>query len=709
MGVRRYHMKALVACAAAAAMATPVQVTDAQVAAALQACGPARTALVLSGGAAKGFAHIGVLRVLDSLGIAPDMIVGTSVGALVGALYASGYTAGEIDSLMRAQPISQVIRTYEPMVSSSLGLLKPLAVWERGHTGYRLQTGGAREGEVNALISSLTLRGNLMARGSFDSLPIPFRAVATDVVTQQARVLGGGDLAFAVRASVALPLVFQPVRDDTTWLIDGALSANVPIDLARSLGAERVWVSRLPSAPPDANAFDNPLTLTSQLLNTLIKDDTLARGRGDVEVVNPTGRFEQLNFDPAVSDTLVRIGYETAREAFGNASCIRPLSGGRASVAARAAALLPRQVGAVTLSGVSRDEPSLMAAIGISPGRPLDAGLSARQLARQAPSERIRAIWLNPEGSGPIVDFAPTLEPAPGRMFGMGVAFDQLMSGRLWIGGVDRSGVDANAEATLVARFGSYEQDVMGFAHVHTSIRGLKVPLAMGVRLAHESVRLFSGSSELPNAETQEGEFFAGVRADAEPGAWRYELMPDARLWREPGRDTRGSTGVRAAVFRARSEYEMGTIAEALVLADFQRLRLDASRVFTLSDVDVRVRVRAGWGNRLPIHHTFTLGGADGFAGFRISEMRGSQEAYAAIQLKRHIAPQLQVTAEGMAGAIGQGSGVLRRRDDTNYGKVYIGGRIGLEAATPIGPIRVEEGINNTGTRTLLVRVGYWF
>src|SRR5215212_1158243 len=105
-----------------------------------QSCRPVRTALVLSGGGAKGLAHIGVLRVLDSLGVRPNLVVGSSMGAIVGAMYASGYTGREIDSLAHSIPLANLFRTYQPRAPRSLGVLQPLVIWEQGSRRFNLQS-----------------------------------------------------------------------------------------------------------------------------------------------------------------------------------------------------------------------------------------------------------------------------------------------------------------------------------------------------------------------------------------------------------------------------------------------------------------------------------------------------------------------------------------------------------------------------------------
>src|SRR6187551_1045376 len=122
-----------------------------------QSCPPPRTALVLSGGGAKGLAHVGVLRVLDSRGVRPDLVVGTSMGAVVGALYASGYSGRELDSLARVAPLAALFRTYQPLAPRSLGILQPLVVWEEGDRGFAVQSASVVEAEANALVNAAML------------------------------------------------------------------------------------------------------------------------------------------------------------------------------------------------------------------------------------------------------------------------------------------------------------------------------------------------------------------------------------------------------------------------------------------------------------------------------------------------------------------------------------------------------------------------
>jgi NTE family protein len=230
-------------------------------------CRPPRTALVLSGGGAKGIAQIGVLRTLDSLGIRPDLVVGTSMGAVVGALYASGYTGRELDSLARELPLSELFRTYQPRAPRSLGALQPLVVWEQGERSFNLQSASIVEAEINALVNAAMLRGNLLAGGDFDSLPIPFRAVATDLARRDPVVLSTGDLAQSVRASFAIPLLFAPERIGDRFLVDGGLAANIPIAVARAEGAEVVIVVDATAHP--AEAYDaTPLSSADRLVDS---------------------------------------------------------------------------------------------------------------------------------------------------------------------------------------------------------------------------------------------------------------------------------------------------------------------------------------------------------------------------------------------------------------------------------------------------------
>jgi NTE family protein len=669
------------------------------------ACAPAFTALVLSGGGAKGFAHIGVIQILDSLGLKPDLIVGTSIGAIIGSMYAAGWSGAQIDSLTKTIPLERIVRRYEPIVSPSLGLLRPLIVFDRGAVGYTLQSGAIRENEVNAVMSRLTLHGNLLARGSFDSLPIPFRAIATEIGTRQVRVLATGDLARAVRASAAIPVVTRPVFLGKEWLTDGGIADNVPVRTARALGAVRSWVSLLPSAAPDPSSFDDPLAVTALLLNSLFEQDTISVHRDDVLIGSGTQSFENLDFRRATRDSLIALGRAAARAAFAKASCTRT-AGSRPGAPRR----VPRAIAQVAYNRnqlVDRD--AVLDAMGLIAGSPVDERRLDAGLTLIGQSDRYRAVWLTPEPAGDDVTFQLTVDPAPARSFGVGVAFDQARSGRIWIGGVDRSLFKGDVEGIGLVKLGTYAQDITAQIRRRALVGSTFVPFTLGAGVLHESVRRFDADGELASAEVRQASGFVGLHQDPAPGLWRGDVGATVRVWAEPSRGSRGAYGLRALLVRARTPYEAGTTIETDVLNDYQRVRLDATGQWRVGAVDTRLRLRAGWGHRLPVHQTFVLGGDDGFAGERPDDIRGSQELFGSVLMRRQLNSILRLRLEVMAGGVGREGGFLQRVPDTEFGRIRTGVRVGIEAATPLGALRFEEGRNNDGRTALFFRIGEWF
>lgn len=199
-----------------------------------------KVGLVLSGGGAKGFAHIGVLKVIDSLDIKIDYIAGTSMGAIIGSLYASGYTGKQLDSIFRAVNFEDVINDnlprsaktfYERDNSEKYAVTLPFTKFK-----INLPSALSRGQNVFNLMSMLTL--NVANISDFDKLPIPFFCVATDVETGKAVILDQGNLAQAVTASGAFPSLFQPVVIDDRVLIDGGVINNYPIDELKAKGMD---------------------------------------------------------------------------------------------------------------------------------------------------------------------------------------------------------------------------------------------------------------------------------------------------------------------------------------------------------------------------------------------------------------------------------------------------------------------------------------
>ena len=219
---------------------------------------PPRIGLALGGGAARGFAHIGVIQVLEENGIKPDMVVGTSAGSLVATLYASGRSGAELASLALAMDESTITDWSFP----GRGLIRGEALARY----VREQTGG---------------------RG-IEQMKMPLGVVATDLDNGQAILFQRGDPGTAVRASSAVPAVFQPVRIGAREYVDGGLAAPVPVSFARQMGAELVIAVDI-SATPDGAATGDAFHMLLQTFAIMSRNISRFELKGsDVVVVRPS-------------------------------------------------------------------------------------------------------------------------------------------------------------------------------------------------------------------------------------------------------------------------------------------------------------------------------------------------------------------------------------------------------------------------------------
>lgn len=233
-----------------------------------------KVALVLSGGGAKGIAHIRILQVLDSLNIVPDLIVGTSMGSVIGGLYAMGYSGDSIANITKNA-------NWDRLLGGGASLNK-VSVEEKSEFNRYLIELELKEGKINTgsyLINDQNLREfiSLISYttykiGSFDDLSIPFRAVTTDILNGKEVILDRGSLSFAMRASMSIPGVFSPVPYENTLLVDGGILNNFPVDIAKKMGADIIIGSDVggnPNTKESLNSISKLLFEASMITSNL--------------------------------------------------------------------------------------------------------------------------------------------------------------------------------------------------------------------------------------------------------------------------------------------------------------------------------------------------------------------------------------------------------------------------------------------------------
>ena len=277
--------------------------------------GRKRVAVVLSGGGAKGMAHIGVLKVLERAGIPVDIVTGTSMGSIIGGLYAIGYNANALDSLVRVQDWGYVISDREDLSNQSLSDRKK-------QNTYFINTNlGKKDKNAGGIIKGKNLAElfQQLCVGYTDSidftrdLPIPFACVATNIIDNSEYDFHSGHLPQAMRASMAIPAAFSPVRIGDMVLVDGGLRNNFPADIARQMGADIIIGVTVQGPPKVAENLGGTMSIISQIVDVNCKnkyDENLAIT--DLHFPVDTKGFNAASFTPAAIDTLIRRGEEEA-------------------------------------------------------------------------------------------------------------------------------------------------------------------------------------------------------------------------------------------------------------------------------------------------------------------------------------------------------------------------------------------------------------
>ncbi len=419
--------------------------------------------LVLSGGGAKGAAEVGALKYIEELGIPIDFVCGTSIGGLVGGFYAMGYRAADLEELFRTQDwnvmlTDRIAPEYIPF-STKMDQATYLLSFpfhnppERGGEEVRYtmrerrrvlresmaeRSGGSRLAaslpagyaygfNVNNLLSGMSV--GYQDSLSFARLPIPFLCVAGDVVSSKAKNWGSGSITTAMRSTMSIPGLFNPVRTGGMVLVDGGVRNNFPTDLAKAVGADYLIGIELSDALPGYSDINNIGDILGQFI-TMLGNDTFAKniGKSDVLIKPALGEFNMMSFNAEAVDTMLVRGYQAAQAQRAGLLAIRERTGRAKSAPDRRATDIsktPVRLSAIEYAGLGDKEAARMARLtGLDVREPVDRQRIDEAMSRLQATGAFESVTYSLYGSREPYRLVFHCTPAPVHDFKLGLRAD---------------------------------------------------------------------------------------------------------------------------------------------------------------------------------------------------------------------------------------------------------------------------------------------
>jgi len=741
---RKIANRILGIAAAVAVMSPPFPDADAQ---AVGSAGPAkipRIALALSGGGARGLAHVGVLKVLDEMRIPIACVAGTSMGSIVGATFAAGTTPEAMEKFVVAADWDKVFRDQPPREEISVRRKKydyeTLFAPEFGvkDGGLALPKGVLSGVSIESFFRELTTPA--FGITDFNKLRIPFRAMATDIETGQSIVLDHGSLAQAMRASMSVPGAMSPVEIDGRLLVDGGIANNLPIEVARKLcDAEAVIAVNISTPPLTRKEITSALSVVGQLINFLGKDTVDKQLQnlkpGDVLIAPDLGDISAGTFDR--SKDAIRIGEEATREAADKLKRYSIAPEQYAAVRARQIAE-PKALGTVQeirVEGVSRTNPDVAKdLVETKPGEPLSEEKIAADLRRiygrgDYESVTYRIIG---DATGPRAMVIQPTEKSYGPdylRFGLGLAsdlqgdnqFNALVQYRkTWVNSL-------GAEWVTEAQVGQDTHLTSEFYQPFSATEPWFV--APNVAIGQQSRGVFVNGQKVATYLIGVGE--AGVDLGAVLGTWG-ELRVGPVWSKVFARVDTGSpvlpeirqttAGIRANLFVDQTNYAWfptdGFGANASGYAAFTGMgsaqsyqKLEGTVRYAKSWGPHTLQLNAaggtGFGSNMPAYETFTLGGPLRLSGYRVNEFSGQEYWFGRAMFYDRVIALPDLIGSGVFAGVSAEIGKIKDRFDqgASPGTLW-SGSVFLGADTFAGPGFLGFGFGGGGNWSLYLLLG---
>jgi NTE family protein len=689
-----------------------------------------RIGLALSGGGARGLAHIGVLKVLEELRVPVHCITGTSMGAVVGATYAAGVTSAEMEKTISATDWDAVFSDRPPRAETSIRHkiddYKTLFAPEFGvkDGGLAVPKGILAGVSIEAYFRALTNQSGGAAQ--IESMPIPFRAVAADITTGEAVIFDKGSASLAMRASMSVPGVMAPVETGGRLLVDGGIVNNLPIDEARKLCGDIIIAVNISTPPLKREEINSALSVSLQLVNllgkTTVEQQLKSLGPRDVYIEPDLAGISAGSFK--LAENAIRAGEKAARALADQLQRYSVTPEQYAALTAQRA-ITKKGIGSVDeirFAGLERTSPEVLHSLVRSkPGE---------ELSEQRIAEDLRRIY--GRGDFESVDYRIVDEPGKRVMmitpkekswgpdylrFGIGLAtdfrgentFNALASYRkTWL---NRLGGEWLTEAQI-------GNDTRLFTEFYQPVeargRYFVAPYAM---VGQSSRSVFQSESRVAIYNIQEGRvgvdggMVLGTKGELRVGPmWRRinaEVDTGSPVFPNL-KETSAGINVRALVdsmdraLFPRDGYRMrGTIyaADKNLGSDrnYQRYEgnVDVARSWGAHTVNFNIAAGTDGNSGMPAYESFSLGGPLRLSAYRIGEFSGRRMAFGRLMYYNRTLKLPDLLGSGIYVGTSLEAGRVQNRFDglvTNQNTVY-SGSIFLAADTFLGPAYFGVGL----------------